>query len=250
MKYFLLPFFCFFFSSSSLFAQVIGGELIKLEKLYSKGKFEDCAYEAEGMTDNDKYKKNPEPYLYISMCYYEFYLSDDAKIKEYYKTPLKDALKYAVKMRNYDKETNFYSDNKDFFDNLTKACLEEAKVLIDKKDYSKASSYYFKQLVKLDPDDSEMLFVKGVCDALMRNSSEAYKSLNDAIPVLRKSADAGNYKPTNLIATTLSDAFVNYSNFLQEQSYPDSAKSIIMLGKYLMPMDKAVDEQFKKLTGQ
>lgn len=246
MKYFLLLASCLLLLVSDLSAQVIGGELVKLEELYDKGKFEDCAYKAETYTENEKYRKSPEPYLYISMCYYEFHLSSDEKIKEYYKSALKDALKYAVKMRTYDKEANFYKDNSEYLDKLRQACLDEAKALVDKKDYSKASSYYYKQLVKLDPDDAELLFVKGVCDALMRNSSEAYKSINDAMPLLNKKVEEGSYKAPKMIAPALSDAFVNYSTLLKDQSYPDSAKAIIMFGKILLPMDKAVDEQYKK----
>lgn len=248
MKYFLLLTSCFLLINSRISAQVIGGEIVKLEELYNKGKFEDCAYKAETYTENDKYRKNPEPYLYISMCYYEFHLSDDAKIKEYYKSALKDALKYAVKMRSYDKEANFYNDNKDFLDKLREACLEEAKILVDKKDYSKASSYFYKPLVKLDPDDAELLFIKGVCDALMRNSSEAYKSINDAMPLLNNEIKDGNYKVNKMKESSLSDAFVNYSVLLKEQSYSDSAKSVIMFGRILLPMDKAIDEQYKKFV--
>lgn len=248
MNYFLPLASCLLLLASDLSAQVIGGELVKLEELFDKGKFEDCAYKAETYSENEKYAKNPEPYLYISMCYYEFHFSEDVKIKEYYKSALKDALKYAVKMKGYDKELNFYKDNSEYLDKLRQTCLEEAKALVDKKDYSKASSYYYKPLVKLDPDNFELLFVKGVCDALMRNGSEAYKSLNDAMPELKKSAEAGTYKAPKLIEPALSDAFVNYSTLLKDQSYSDSAKAIIMFGKILLPMDKAVDEQYKKFT--
>ncbi len=246
MKHFLLITAYSLLPTAYLSAQVIGGELTKLEELYNKGKYEDCAYKAETYSESEKDRKNPEPYLYISMCYYEFHYSEDAKIKEYYKSALKDALKYAVKMRTYDKENNFYNDNSEFLDKLRQACLDEAKALMDKKDYSKASSYYYKPLVKLDPDNAELLFVKGVCDALMRNSSEAYKSINDAMPLLNKKVEAGNYKAPKLIEPALSDAFVNYSTLLKDQSYADSAKAIIMFGKILLPMDKAVDEQYKK----
>ncbi len=248
MKYIFTIASCIILITSKLSAQVIGGELIKLEELYDKGKFEDCAYKAETYTESEKYAKNPEPYLYISMCYYEFHFSEDAKIKEYYKSALKDALKYAVKMKTYDKELNFYKDNSEYLDKLRQTCLEEAKALVDKKDYSKASSYYYKPLVKLDPDNFELLFVKGVCDALMRNGSEAYKSLNDAMPQLEKSAQEGTYRAPKLIEASLSDAFVNYSNLLKDQSYADSAKAIIMFGKILLPVDKAVDDQYKKFT--
>ena len=153
MNYFLPLASCLLLLASDLSAQVIGGELVKLEELYDKGKFEDCAYKAETYSENEKYAKNPEPYLYISMCYYEFHFSEDVKIKEYYKSALKDALKYAVKMKGYDKELNFYKDNSEYLDKLRQTCLEEAKALVDKKDYSKASSYYYKPLVKLDPDN-------------------------------------------------------------------------------------------------
>lgn len=248
MKYFLLLAACFALPTTYSTAQVIGGEIVKLEELYDKGKFEDCAWKAEALIEKDEYRKNPEPYLYISMCYYEIHTSDDEKMKEYYKTALKDALKYAVKMRTYDKEANFYNDNKEFLDILRKACFDEAKALMDKKDYSKASSYYYKQLVKLDPDDAELLFVKGVCDALMRNSSEAYKSINDAMPLLNKKVEEGSYKAPKIIEPSLSEAFVNYSTLLKDQSYQDSAKAIIMFGKILLPMDKAVDDQYKKFV--
>lgn len=248
MKYFLLLFSCFFFLASDLYAQVIGGEILKLEELFEKEKYEDCAYKAESYTEKDDYRKNPEPYLYISMCYYQFHLSEDEKITEYYKNALKDALKYAVKMRTYDKDKTFYDANNEYLDELRKACYEDAKKLIDEKNYSKASSYYYKQLQKLDPENMELTFIKGVCDALMRNSSEAYKNMNDAMPVLYQKVNEGNYKADKIMEPALSDAFVNYSKFLTEQSFADSAKSIILFGKQLLPLDKAVDEQYKSLT--
>jgi hypothetical protein len=133
MNYFLPLASCLLLLASDLSAQVIGGELVKLEELFDKGKFEDCAYKAETYSENEKYAKNPEPYLYISMCYYEFHFSEDVKIKEYYKSALKDALKYAVKMKGYDKEEIFTMTTKSIWTNFARPVWKKQKRWLIKK---------------------------------------------------------------------------------------------------------------------
>ena len=77
-------------------AQVIGGSNTKLEKLYNEGKYENCLLKADGMTYKDDYAKDPEPYLYISMCFYQLSKSEDPDIQADYKNAFKDAVKNAA----------------------------------------------------------------------------------------------------------------------------------------------------------
>ena len=68
--YFLFSVVCIF-SFSHLQSQVVGGSYEKLAKLYNLGKYETCLYKAEDLTFKEDSKKDPEPYLYMAMCFIE-----------------------------------------------------------------------------------------------------------------------------------------------------------------------------------
>ena len=91
--------FSFFFST----AQVKSPEFDKVAKRFEQGKFESALESAEALIDNDKHRKKPEPYLWASMCYFEISKSDDEKLKDRWKNPLRNALKYAGKAVTKDK---------------------------------------------------------------------------------------------------------------------------------------------------
>ncbi|MDP6909728.1 MAG: hypothetical protein QF371_09485, partial [Flavobacteriales bacterium] len=61
-------------------AQVANPEFTNVAKKFEKGKFGSALESAEALIDNDKHRKKPEPYLWASMCFYEIYKSDDAKL--------------------------------------------------------------------------------------------------------------------------------------------------------------------------
>ena len=53
------------------FSQVEGGTNEKLAKLYNQGKYESCLFKADNLTYKEGSSRDPEPYLYISMCFYQ-----------------------------------------------------------------------------------------------------------------------------------------------------------------------------------
>ena len=67
-------------TTMSVSAQVVGGMNFKLEKLYIEEKYEDVAYKGMKMIENDKYKKDPEIYLYIAMAWYEISQMNDEEM--------------------------------------------------------------------------------------------------------------------------------------------------------------------------
>ena len=99
------------FTVTTLQAQVVGGSLEKLAKYFNQGKYEKCLDKAEGYTFNEKTKREPEPYLYMSMCFLELSKSDDPYITDYYKNPVKSAIKFAAKFKQKDKKDHLYSKN-------------------------------------------------------------------------------------------------------------------------------------------
>jgi hypothetical protein len=82
-----------------LLAQVIGGEQDKLFDMFLLEKYEDCYYKAFKMTETEKYKSDPEPYLYVAMCNLKIHY--DRELSEEYPNALKDALKYTEKGLKY-----------------------------------------------------------------------------------------------------------------------------------------------------
>ena len=102
-------------------AQVVGGMNLKMEQLWEKEKYEDIAYSGEGMVDNDKYKNDPEIYLYVSMAWYEISQINDPKMMEEYPKALDYAMKWASKFDRKDKDGVMREDNVDFFTDLAKA---------------------------------------------------------------------------------------------------------------------------------
>ena len=79
-------------------------------KAYVDEEYEKCLVKAEGYTINEETKKDPLPYLYMSMCLYEMSKIEKYTAMEDYKKADRDAMKYAEKYRKKDK-------NKEFFDN-------------------------------------------------------------------------------------------------------------------------------------
>src|SRR5207249_1775267 len=91
----------------------------KLENSYAQEKYAQCLFTALKYQDNDKYSKDPEPYLYASMCYLAVYKDPDPfPLKKYpeFNNPLKDALSNFAKFRKRDKKGEVYEENRAFAD--------------------------------------------------------------------------------------------------------------------------------------
>ncbi|HRF80808.1 MAG TPA: hypothetical protein PL070_12070 [Flavobacteriales bacterium] len=109
--------------------------------LYVDEKYEKCMEKALSYTENDATKKDPLPFLYVSMCNYEM-----SKVEKYaadYPKAGRDALKWAEKYRKKDKDKEFFNNYEDYWSSLNTMAGETGENLIDDpKGLSKAKANF------------------------------------------------------------------------------------------------------------
>lgn len=226
------------------FCQVKGGNHQKLFDMYAMGKFEDCAFKAENMTMNEKYKKDPEPLLYLSMCLLKISKMDSTQLDEHYKEPLKESLKYAKKFRAKDKDASMYNNNREFFDSLKLAAIDQAGNLYNQNQYGKAAAY-LAMINAFDEKDDNVRFAKGVYDMLGKNIAEGAKTINEAMNFLANPEKISNPVSEPLLAHSM----IVYADFLNKNKMEDSAKKTISFAKEFFPENTEVKTQYNLMHG-
>lgn len=229
-----------------LFAQVANAEFDNVAKKFEKGAYESALESAEALMENDKHRKKPEPYLWASMCYYQIHLSDDEKMKERVKSPLRNALKYAGKAISKDKNGNLIDSNKAYFDKMKEEGVKEAVQYDAEGDYRKASST-LKQVMSVAPNDPFVQFGKGIMDIKLSSLTEAERELKVALPALEKNFRNLDYEPDPISGVLLKPGVLYYIDHLVESSYQDSAKKVAMSARVFFPLDEEVKQRYQRL---
>jgi len=243
----ILPFFAIILLSSSVSAQVVGGMNFKLEKLYMEEKYGTVISKGEGMIESDKYKKDPEIYLYISMAFYELSQSNDEEIEEDYPKALRNALKYASKFAKKDKDGVWMEDNADFFEDLKKAGIADAAQWIgDERKMRNAVSGY-KYMTKAIPDDYNLLFFKGVLEHMNRNVGQAERDIQQAMNGIIPLYAQERYRPSKASAPVLEDGLLRWADIMMEQNYADSAKKTVNWALQFFPESEKVQAKAESL---
>jgi hypothetical protein len=236
----ILPFFAIILLSSSVSAQVVGGMNFKLEKLYMEENYGTIISKGEGMIENDKYKKDPEIYLYISMAFFELSQSNDGDVEEDYPKALRNALKYASKFAKKDKDGVWMQDNADFFEDLKKAGIADAAQWIgDERKIRNAVSGY-KYMTSAIPDDYNLLFFKGVLEHMNRNVGQAERDIQQAMNGLIPLYEKERYRPSKASAPVLEDGLLRWADIMVELNYADSAKKTIGWALQFFPESEKV----------
>ncbi|MGB0916895.1 MAG: hypothetical protein ACPGU4_04835 [Flavobacteriales bacterium] len=210
--------------ASTASAQVVGGMNFKMEKLFMEEKYGNIIAKGEGMIENDKYKKDPEIYLYISMAFFELSESNDEDIMEDYPKALKNAFKYAAKFVKKDKEGVWYEDNSDYFEDLKKAGIADAAQWIGNPKKLRVAVSSYKYMTKAMPDDWNLLFFKGVLEQMNRNTGQAERDIALAMSNLVKLYANPKYRPSKASKGVLEDGLMRWADIMVEQNYADSAK--------------------------
>lgn len=202
-------------------------DMDKMLFYYVDEKYEKLLDMAMGFVEDDKTRRNPVPYIYVSRAYYEM-----SKIEEYdeiYPRAFRESVKYAVKFRKKDKEGEFIEENAEYVDILKMQTFELADSYYQTEKYSKAKTY-FKYLTGMDPEDWGSWFLRGVTESRLNMRSESEISLKTAIDGLA-SVDTDivdRYLPGELML--LKKGILNYSEFMKEKGKMDEAKEIIVMG--------------------
>ena len=228
-------------------AQVKNGEFQKLFDLYAMERYDKCAFKAESYTRKDKYRREPEPYLYLALCLYQGYMNpDEWDFTEDFRDPIKDALKYAYKFRKYDKKGSLYQENRVAIDKIRELALERALDYYNEKNYYKAASE-FKRIMKVVPDDPNIVFITGVAMIQSRDAVQGERNVNRALDSLRLFRKERRFEKDPVTHDVLIQTFVSYTDYLVEQERLEDALIIITFGRRLIPSDPKLKVHYNKL---
>ena len=202
-------------------------DLDKMLFYYVDGKYEKLLDLAMKYVENDKTRRNPIPYLYVSKAYYEM-----SKLEEYdedYPRAFRDAVKYAVKYRKKDKAGEYVAENEEYFDQLRVQVFEMADNYYSIGKYSKAKTWY-KYLTGMDPQDWGAWFLRGVVEMRLNMRSDAATSIQTAIDGLGglDQATFDNYMEGK--AEVLKRGIITYVEYMKELGKMTEAKEVIGLG--------------------
>lgn len=154
-----------------------------LLELFVDEKYEKLVYKAESYFLNDKYSKDPLPYLYYSMGHYKF--TEDEALSTKYPKAFKEAMKYAGKFVKKDKESLYIDEAQDYFAELRATAMEEAENQLINEKYTKAKGMY-KYMCNLDKEDPGAKVYMSFAMFKMRSLREAQTFLTEAITTLEK----------------------------------------------------------------
>jgi hypothetical protein len=227
-------------ASSSLYAQKEGKKIDDLTFLFVDEKYEDVINKAEGLMQNDDYKKHPLIYVYASMAYYEMSRRpgkfDVGEKDSKYPRPLKMAQKHLYKFTKTDAKAKKYYDNqwsddfKDYYIQLSDTSNKLAQMLYLNDKHRKAASLY-KAAYRGIPSDPVLLLWQGVAEMKSKNSVEGKKSLALAMKKIDE----------NFIPTKATSAVLAYGMLLAEEFFRGSIGDPVNADKA-----KKLIEVFKK----
>lgn len=233
MKYFVTLTLALIMSGLSLFSQEVVDlkEYDDLRVLLMDEDYEKLVKKALAITENDKRKKEPMPYLFASMGYFE--MSKDEKYQEDYPKAFDLALKYAGKYRTKDKGGDYVDSNRDFIDDLRAGAMEVGQNYLDEENWSKAKRY-FKYITKIDPNDPGAWMMRAFCEFKGSDRSGAKTSIQKYNEVgLDDFSDFSNDQQR-----LLKYALITYSEHLYQNGMKDSASTVISYGTGLFGDDK------------
>ncbi len=142
--------------------------------LYVDEKYDKCLMKAENYTENDATRKDPLPYLYMSMALFE--MSKREEYQEDYPKAARDALKYAEKYRKKDKDNEFFRNYEDYWAELNTMAMEEAEFYFQDAKWSKARQTY-DYMIGYYPENAGAWGMLAVSQFKYNQSREAEESL-------------------------------------------------------------------------
>lgn len=237
-------------SSTFLKAQVVGGQHDKLFDMFLLEKYEDTYVKAFKMTEQEKYLKDPEPFLYVSMACLK--IANDPNLVEEYPDVFKDMIKYADKatkiirkLEAKDIETISIEDQEDFFNELKDYTLNEIYFIWVENKYSKAASLY-RKLMKIWPEDENILFLAGAGE-VMSNNRQGEMKLDDCKKRFEEKYSDSSYEGYEESNNWFSKGLVNFTDWCVTNGKSDMAKEWIAIGYKYMPDDERIEAQYETI---
>lgn len=215
-----------------------------LLKFYVDEEYEKCLWKAQGYTENDDTKKDPMPYLYMSMCLYEMSKIEKYTAMEEYKKADRDAMKYAEKYRKKDKNREFFDNYGDYWEDLNTMAMEKGENLYDDAEYGKAKQV-FDGMVGYYPENAGAWMYLALCQYKTNLVKEGDLSMKEFVKARSAQGEIG-YLPVDQ-QRLLSNALVRYSDHMNTKGMRDSARATLAIGAEFFMKDaefKAAYEEY------
>ena len=234
---------------------VLSQEYKDLLILYVDENYEKCFGKALNYTENDKTKKHPLPYLYVSMA--SFGISQDHQYSKKWPKAYSTALSFATKYRKKDPENTYADDSQDYIDQLKEIIYEDVEnymLTATEKGHKKAAGI-LKKACSFDPNDFGAKLLWGELEILTKNKTEGAKIVSAAIDLIKTiGADIQLGDLSEIQQKYLRKSLMEYALFVDAKDHA-KAIEIISMGQpffYEEREDCVLDdnEEFKKLYDQ
>lgn len=208
-------------------------------------KYEKLLYRAEKYTLDDDTKKQPLPYLYMSMAFYEISKTPEDFDEDFAKGAFKNSLKYAVKYRKKDKESEYFAEHEEYFDNIRKGCVAEAEIYNDQEKYTKSKGLY-KYLTGIDKNDPGAWLFKGYAEYKLKSRKDAGLSFGEAKRVVE---EGGCEILTDAQLEYFKSAIIYCAEMWDEIGEGSTAKEWLKIGYEYFKDDREYNVTYEMIAG-
>lgn len=195
--------------------------------MYVDEKYEKCIFKAEGYVENDATKRDPLPYLYISMCYHE--MSQKDQFSADYPKASRDAMKWAEKYRRKDKEREFWSNYDDYWMSLNSRALDEGENALDDPKGATRARQTFTSMTKYHPENPGPWLLLAVTQYRSNLAKDGDLSVKAFDKALAEAGDIGTLSVDQKKA--LKTAIIRYADLMMDKGNKDQARKYVALGK-------------------
>jgi hypothetical protein len=196
---------------------------------YVDEKYEDCLAKAQMYTERESTKKDPLPYLYMSMCLYEISKIEKFRAMEEYKKADKEALKWAEKYRKKDKNKEYFDNYADYWGELNTMAQEWGiNDFENPKGLSKAKQT-FDSMTGYYPENPGAWLMLALCQYKTNLAKEADLSVKSFRSALDAAGGVGMLPDDQ--KKLMKTALIKYAEYLDSKGDSSGARAAIELGK-------------------
>lgn len=218
-------------------------EYDELLKLIVDEDYEKALRKCENYTLDDDTRKDPVPYIYMSMAY--FHMSSDPEYSEEYPKAFKDALKYAARFRRKDRDNEYMGEYSRYMSQLREQAIRETNGLLDQEKYIQAKMFY-KYMTDLDENDIGAHLMMAYSLRQSRSKRDAEESEALAKKLMKE-------KGIDHLALEQKDflkyALIVYSEYMESEGMRSQATDLLSLGKEYFEDDKEYMVTYNTIAG-
>ncbi|MCB0764580.1 MAG: tetratricopeptide repeat protein [Flavobacteriales bacterium] len=195
--------------------------------LYVDEEYEKCLWKADRYIEKDDTRRDPLPYLYMSMCSHEMSKLEKYTLDPEYRKVGRDALKYAEKFRKKDKNLEFFNNYEDYWAELNTVAMDIGLALLDQGEYSKAKRQ-FDHMAGYYPENPGAWQMLALCQLKMKLARDAKESMMEFNKAYAAVPDIDRLPKDQ--KRLLREGLIRYSEYLDSKGMVDSARTTIALG--------------------